>query len=261
MPLINGTSGPARLQGAQLTAVDISWICLDEPGCLRRWRNLARSRGFAGRLSLYLCDEPLQELSLWEECRTRDAKARRQAGSFPNLVTTSIRNASEFGGGLLSRIRTIVPVVNEMVGRTGSEFAGNQRPSYSPFLKSKGGSPKRRLWFYTSCLSHGCEDTEATDPSADGRPGYVIDQPASQARAPGWLAFEYGVSGELYFQTTQSLSTAWQDQYVFGGHGDGTLFYPGSVAGLGGAPAIGGTHDIPIESIRLKRASRWPRGL
>ena len=38
-----------------------------------------------------------------------------------------------------------------------------------------------------------------------------------------------------------------------GQNGDGTLFYPGKVNGGNGAPAIGGQHDIPIESIRMKR--------
>ena len=36
-------------------------------------------------------------------------------------------------------------------------------------------------------------------------------------------------------------------QFIHGGNGDGTLFYPGTPA------RIGGTHDIPIESVRLKR--------
>src|SRR6185312_13570454 len=38
---------------------------------------------------------------------------------------------------------------------------------------------------------------------------------------------------------------AWTNQYYFGGHGDGTLFYPGTPA------KIGGTTQIPIASLRL----------
>lgn len=41
--------------------------------------------------------------------------------------------------------------------------------------------------------------------------------------------------------------TAWTDQSSFDGNGDGTLFYPGTPA------MIGGEHDIPVESMRLKR--------
>src|SRR6185312_3529116 len=38
----------------------------------------------------------------------------------------------------------------------------------------------------------------------------------------------------------------WTNLRLFGGNGDGTLFYPGRPAQIGGAT------DIPIESIRLK---------
>src|SRR5260221_14790024 len=47
----------------------------------------------------------------------------------------------------------------------------------------------------------------------------------------------------------EALSKAadpWKDVYLFGGNGDGTLFYPGR------PDRIGGRTDIPIESIRLK---------
>ncbi len=69
----------------------------------------------------------------------------------------------------------------------------------------------------------------------------------------GWLSFEYGASGELYYETTVSLADAWRNQYFEGGNGDGNLFYPGLPDGGPGVPAIGGSREIPIESIRLKR--------
>ena len=63
----------------------------------------------------------------------------------------------------------------------------------------------------------------------------------------GWLTFATGATGELYYSTSRSLSTAWSNQYLSGGNGDGTLFYPGT------PDVIGGTHPIPVESMRLKR--------
>jgi hypothetical protein len=63
----------------------------------------------------------------------------------------------------------------------------------------------------------------------------------------GIVSYEYGASGELYFAVDHDLKSAWTDQYDFGGNGDGTLFYPGTPA------RIGGKHDIPVDSIRLKR--------
>jgi hypothetical protein len=71
----------------------------------------------------------------------------------------------------------------------------------------------------------------------------------------GWIAYAYAATGELYYSATWSLDTAWTDQCVFGGNGEGNLFYPGRPEGYEGSAdsVIGGTTDIPIESLRLKR--------
>ncbi len=63
-----------------------------------------------------------------------------------------------------------------------------------------------------------------------------------------WLSFSYDVSGELYYETVAQLDTAWRPDGLcgFGGQGDGTLFYPGLPA------VIGGRTGVPVESIRLK---------
>jgi hypothetical protein len=42
----------------------------------------------------------------------------------------------------------------------------------------------------------------------------------------------------------------WTDPWQFGGNGDGTLYYPGMPG------RVGGTHDIPIESLRLIQIHR-----
>ncbi len=71
---------------------------------------------------------------------------------------------------------------------------------------------------------------------------------AVQDRAFPWHAFRLDVSGELYFDSTYQLTTAWDDngQCAFSGSGDGTIFYPGKTS------IIGGADDISIESIRMK---------
>ncbi|RYZ38523.1 MAG: DUF4091 domain-containing protein, partial [Myxococcaceae bacterium] len=58
-----------------------------------------------------------------------------------------------------------------------------------------------------------------------------------------------GVDGELYFDTVFAYNTkkdVWADLFEFGGNGDGTLFYPGTPAKLGG------TEHQPVVSLRLK---------
>jgi uncharacterized protein (TIGR03382 family) len=62
-----------------------------------------------------------------------------------------------------------------------------------------------------------------------------------------WLSFKYGATGELYYETAYAFThDAWSNQWDFSGNGDGTLFYPGTPA------RIGGRTDVPVASIRLK---------
>jgi len=254
VPLIQGKARPLRLRGARLTSMNISWNCLDAGYCLAEWRRLAQRYRFSDRLSLYLCDEPLDDPDLWRGCRREAARADRQGAGVPKLVTATIQEARQFGGEpFLGQIDILSPVVNNVAGLEGTEVPGDQRPEYDAYLGSGQDGTRNSLWLYTSCRSYGCGDSSDDSLLTVGWPGYAIDEPASQARAMGWLAFEYRVSGELYYQTTALLPRAWKNQYLSGGNGDGTLFYPGTPRGAGGGPAIGGRHAIPIESIRLKR--------
>jgi hypothetical protein len=102
-------------------------------------------------------------------------------------------------------------------------------------------------------MSHGCHEEsscgeEQERDAVGGYPSYTIDAPAVLARAMEWLSFSYGVAGELYYDTVARLDSAWKRNGLcaFGGQGDGTLFYPGR------PDVIGGTSQVPVESIRLK---------
>jgi hypothetical protein len=225
------------------------------PDCLGRWRRIAEDDGFADRFFLYLCDEPGYQEWIWSLCAEAASNAAKSGwGDVPKLVTASIQESA----AAAETPETLAVPIEKLAGKQG-ELAGDQRPAYESFLSVPG----RKLWLYTACGSHGCDDDQG--PYWDGWAGYGIDQPASQARAVSWLAMLYDAGGELYYNTTVALPEAWQDQYRFGGNGDGTLFYPGLPRGeppdadtgdglaVGDAPTIGGTHEIPIESIRLKR--------
>lgn len=72
----------------------------------------------------------------------------------------------------------------------------------------------------------------------------------------GWpplLSFRYmnadrHTNASRYFETAFAFERLdpWTTQWAFGGNGDGTLFYPGTPA------KIGGTQHVPVSSIRLK---------
>ena len=117
----------------------------------------------------------------------------------------------------------------------------------------------REIWSYQSCLSHGCGDcgTPSTTVHDTGWPSRVVDSSAVQNRAFPWLAFRFDLTGELYFHVAEQLDTAWEPngQCKFSGSGDGTIFYPGTPA------MIGGVTDIPVESIRVKMIREGMEGL
>src|SRR5438067_8552892 len=81
-----------------------------------------------------------------------------------------------------------------------------------------------------------------------GEPSYAIDTDATRNRALEWMTYIFDGTGELYYEMTQSYfgGDPWVRQVAFGGNGDGTLFYPGTTA------KIGGQTEIPVESLRLK---------
>jgi hypothetical protein len=257
LPLLHGTA-PTRLPGARLTSLQVD----QGQQNLAAWRNEAQNQGFADRAFVYACDEPGANQVSWNNCRQAANNAEGAWPGVPILVTASIQNANRFNA--TEYIDRLVVLVNQMHDKPNQPNAGDQRNNYDVFLNN----PNNQVWLYTSCMSHGCEPNRpveqqcqssppgpaTNDPYFDGWPSYVIDAPASEARAMGWLSFLYRTSGELHFQVTHCLRTAWTAQYAFGGNGDGTLFYPGDPQGdpQRGIPGIGGTEWIPLESMRLK---------
>src|SRR5438105_856864 len=156
--------------------------------------------------------------------------------SIPTLVTTTTKHAQEHG---ITGIDLFTPVVNFVEDRPGTEFAGSQRASYPS-----------QIWWYQSCMSFGCAGVggEYERAALSGWPSYAIDTDGTRNRAMEWMSFSYDVSGELYYETAQAYYSGdpWVNQYNYGGTGDGNLFYPGTVA------RIGGSTEIPVESLRMK---------
>lgn len=119
------------------------------------------------------------------------------------------------------------------------------------------------LWWYQSCMSHGCGITGG--PTLEGYSQYVVEYPGMYTRAFPWMAYKYGIQGEVYYAVAGSYTAdPWENLWDarYHGNGDGTFFYPGvpdtEAASLPGGgrgastPSIGGTTHIPIESVRLK---------
>jgi hypothetical protein len=193
--------------------------------------------GWSDRLFLYLWDEPA----------AADYPKVLERGRASLLASPGIRNllTSPFTSQLEEVVQIWTPLVNCLVRKPGSDDFCAEAPPMEAYLREveRGKS----LWFYQSCASHGCNAPGGG--YFAGWPSYMIDIPGPANRVMQWVAWKFRIVGELYFSMNEAYGhdqDPWTDLRLFGGNGDGTLFYPGR------SDRIGGVADIPIESIRLK---------
>jgi hypothetical protein len=236
-PFLDGTAG-TRLQGAKLTAVQIQPPQGSSSASqVKAYSQHFKDKGWTSLLFNYVCDEPPLTCS-WSELPGRIAESRAGDPSVPTLVTTTTASAQQNG---VTGIDLFTPVVNFMEDRPGTPLAGSQRSQYPA-----------DTWWYQSCMSFGCAGVGGGYDAVNlsGWPSYAVDTDGTRNRAMEWLSFTFNMSGEVYYETTTAYfgGDPWTQQYYFGGTGDGTLFYPGTPA------RIGGQTEIPVESLRLKGA-------
>ena len=274
-PLMNGTA-PTRLQdidgngqpvaGAKLTSVEYLGPPYNKPGYeqygdlasdTQRWSAFFADpgRGWSDRLFQYTADEPNAAYNTrWLDVPVRAAAAHAASPPVRSLVTTTLPEAraqAGTAGDTLTAdhvIDVMVPAINFMdATKRHANFGTSTDPySYDTFLGDPSLAPGNELWLYQSCMSHDCGGSSA---SGTGWPSYMIDASALRNRAMQWLMFAYETTGELYWETGYALYAkrdAWTNQWAYTGNGDGTLFYPGTPA------KVGGSTNIPIASIRLK---------
>jgi hypothetical protein len=251
-PFFNGKDLAFGLKNAKLTSQGLlrhGDTKKEEIAYIRNFVAHFKKKGWYKILFDYTWDEP-HDREDFEALKERASLVRQADAGMRLLVTTDILMGKKFG--ITGIVDIWTPVINAMHDKPGSicwdsEYAGNQRDHYSPFIASGN-----ELWWYQSCESHGCGEGDSQSDCFTRWPSYAIDIPAVYNRFMEWLSFKYGISGELYYGTNIAYygisgnKDPWNNQYYFWGNGDGTLFYPGR------PDKIGGTHHIPVESIRLK---------
>ncbi len=216
---------------------------------IRNFVSHFRNKGWYNILFDYTWDEP-HDREDFETLKERAFLVRQADPGMRLLVTTNIFLGMDYD--ITDIVDIWTPLIKEMHDKAGnvcwdSEYAGNQRFLYSPLIASG-----KKLWWYQSCESHGCGESDSESECFTGWPSYAIDIPGVYNRVMEWMSFKYDITGELYYSTnyayfgTAGNDDPWNNQYYFWGNGDGTLFYPGR------PDKIGGTHHIPVESIRLK---------
>ena len=230
-PYLDG-SAPTRLAGAKMTSAQITGSRSES--AYRAWAQHFKSKGWIARLYDYTADEPPYGSS-FDDIPPRVAMDRAADPAIRSLVTTTIEGATVYN--VLDLLDILVPVINHI------HFTdkGDQRPLYDDFIAGGG-----EVWMYQSCMSHGCS-VGGTPSQGGSYPSYMVDVSATRNRLMQWADYRYRIAGELYYETVLAFSKdPWSSVFEFSGNGDGTLFYPGTPS------KIGGSSQVPAESIRLK---------
>lgn len=230
--------------------------------CASQWQAKATQPGkdWSDRFIWYGCDEGGSSGVLWGNCKA-SLDVAQAAWNRPALVTSTYADWLSTGSKTdIANVTTLVPYFHRLNPAGGA----STRPSYDPWVNEGN-----EVWLATACDASYCQGLDpsiswtypvanpANEPAPNsslgsygiGSPSYQVDAPANQARVMPWQLERWNLQGELYWSTDELLETAWDTGglYYEGANGDGTLFYPGTPS------EIGGTSDIPIESIRLKR--------
>ena len=246
-PLMDGTA-KTRLAGAKLTTMNYVGGS-SANASLKFWSDHFRAKGWLDRLVYYHCDEPASgQVCNFAQALAEENNAHAVASDLRTLLTADIEDITT--GGLLDSVDTLTPVIDQME----PHGQASHRPKYDAFLAR---SAQKRLYWYQSCDEHESCANGASGGATATWPSYMADASPMRNRAFQWMAYVFGVQGELYYASDLCFAQACGPTgattndpllsiYSFGGNGDGTLYYPGRVS------AIGGTHHIPLSSIRFE---------
>jgi len=235
--------GTALRSGARFTTTEVrdDWrlTTAERIAYLRAWQAHFAERGWRQLLWYYAKDEPKPD----DDPRVRAESALTHAvGNLPILVTS-------FRSSLWDAADIVAPVMVCLFPRPGRSLCPGAEPVSR--VRARIG-PTKQLWWYQSCMFHGCDgppEDRKLAASMTGWASYMIDHSGPRNRAMGVLAFLERIEGELYFDTLvawEKDGQPWRDVWRFGGNGDGTFFYPGT------REQVGDEAPVLVPSLRLK---------
>ncbi|MBI3405537.1 MAG: DUF4091 domain-containing protein, partial [Acidobacteria bacterium] len=246
-PLANGTITP---HGEQLSSLRLPRAGVTDSQTYFATQNMLTAlttRGWRTRVFDFSFDEP-GTAGEFQGAMDRTSLVRSVDPTVRAAVTTDIANVNY---NLVGYVNRWVPQWSHLDRKEFLDGPNNSSRGFYDSSVALGDD----IWWYDSCLTHGC--AMGTTPRHDDYPSLTADSSALQNRVWGLLGiYPYRVTGFLhqdsvlaysrFFNMSQPKIDVWDSIYYQGGNGDGTLFYPGRPAN------IGGTTDIPIESMRLK---------
>lgn len=180
-----------------------------------------RERGWLDRGYATLADEPMRRE--YPQVRADAAVIRNAAPGIRTLVTEPYSRALQGSidiwcpdvWALGDSIR-FVPIAARWPYRVSLDLQWNPPPGVYRRRAARGES----AWLYT-CLSAFVHDY----------PNLFIDAVGQSHRVLPWLAFRYGMSGLLYWETVYAYRAAgdpWATPYLLMTNGEGNLLYPGT---------------------------------
>lgn len=247
-PLANGSITP---HGEQLTVLRLPRAGAtpsEQYFATENMLNAFGTRGWRNRVFDFSFDEPSTSAD-YVSAMTRASLVRSVDTTLRSLVTADI---SSFNANLVGYVNRWSPNFATLEQKEFTDGPNNSSRAFYDGVIATGDE----LWWYPSCKSHSCSGT-GTTPRFDNIPTFAIDVSPSANRTWGLFSISpYMTSGVLYQDTVAAYARSfamsvprvdvWESTYYNGGNGEGTLFYPGRPAD------IGGSNHIPIESLRLK---------
>ena len=215
--------------------------------------NHIRAKGWMSQFYVYLADEPsLSNQAIWDNIIAKGQQWRTAAPDVSMWVTTTLQNAQTKNA--TDYIDVYIPnaVAEVALGNPDVSSWSYPRANFNSFV-DLFHTPPHDVWWYSTCIEAG-----SCGPNGGSYfnhwASYGIDSTAIENIMRIWQARYYDYHGELYYATDYDWDhyqgynhiDPWDTSYYFGDNGDGQLFYPGR------PDKIGGTTNIPIESLRLK---------
>jgi len=238
--VLGGTALPSGARATNVQVHDDRRLSPSERvAYLRAWQAHFAERKWPQLLWYYAKDEPSPSD---EPLVKSQSTLTHEVGHLPILVTT-------YRSTLWALADIVAPVMVCLYPRPGPPLCRGAQPVSQ--VRARIG-PGKQLWWYQSCMLHGCDGPPKDGTLAASMTGwasYMIDHSGPRNRAMGVLAFLERIDGELYFDTLAAWEKdgqPWRDVWRFGGNGDGTFFYPGTRA------QVGDEAPLLVPSLRLK---------
>jgi len=159
---------------------------------------------------IYVADEP-NSREAYDDVRARSKFVREVAPGLKVLCTKGPQVRNSLWGSLVGSVDIWVPLW----------------PTFEEAAVKKRLSAGEEIWGYTAL----CQSRQDT-------PFWELDFPLLNYRIPMWISWGFGISGLLYWSTTNwaSARDVWTNPVTYGDqyNMEGSLLYPGADAGVRG---------------------------